>query len=134
MYYDLYVGDGTMRRFLATDMCGALGSLVSITDARGVTSMPADMGIDIVYDSNGVRQFLTPSHLADVTLTADFSGYDKWESWGFAMTNRVEGFDGLTNITEWTYYTSGNGKGHASEFQDLQYSKTPSSESNGLEL
>ena len=47
MYYDLYVGDGTMRRFLATDMGGALGSLVSITDARGVTSMPADMGIDI---------------------------------------------------------------------------------------
>ena len=35
----------------------------------------------------------------------------KWESWGFAMTNRVEGFDGLTNITTWTYYTSGNGKG-----------------------
>ena len=101
MYYDLYVGDGTKRRILATDMTGALGSLVSITDARGVTSMPADMGIDIVYDSNGVRQFLTPSHLADVTLTADFSG---------------------------------NGKGHASEFQDLQYSKTPSSESNGLEL
>ncbi len=35
----------------------------------------------------------------------------KWETWGFAMTNRVEGFDGLTNVTEWTYYTSGNGKG-----------------------
>ena len=76
VYYDLYIGDGTMRRFLATDMGGALGSLVSITDARGVTTMPADMGIDIVYDSNGVRQFLTPSRLADVTLTADFSGYD----------------------------------------------------------
>ena len=27
------------------------------------------------------------------------------------MTNRVEGFDGVTNVTEWTYYTSGNGKG-----------------------
>ena len=218
VYYDLYIGDGTMRRFLATDMGGALGSLVSITDARGVTTMPADMGIDIVYDSNGVRQFLAPSRLADIMLTADFSGYDinvyaiseppakdaqtglyqapggqpvehlsirrendgkravvtlrkggggeqryvfdylfndwsltrpsgmmerkesyidderaaqvvktdlsssgsmlaktvknyKWESWGFAMTNRVEGFDGLTNITTWTYYTSGNGKG-----------------------
>ena len=35
----------------------------------------------------------------------------KWESWGFAMTNRVEGFDGVTDTTEWTYYTSGNGKG-----------------------
>ena len=29
VYYDLYIGDGTMRRFLATDMTGALGSLVS---------------------------------------------------------------------------------------------------------
>ena len=35
----------------------------------------------------------------------------KWMSWGFAMTNRVEGFDGVTDTTTWTYYTSGNGKG-----------------------
>ena len=76
VYYDLYVGDGTKRRFLATDMTGALGSLVSLTDARGVAVTPADMGVDIVYDSNGVRQFLTPSRLADITSTADFSGYD----------------------------------------------------------
>ena len=48
VYYDLYVGDGSRRRFLATDMTGALGSLVSITDARGVTVTPADMGIDII--------------------------------------------------------------------------------------
>ncbi len=34
-----------------------------------------------------------------------------WESWGFALTNKVEGFGGVTNVTEWTYYTSGNGKG-----------------------
>jgi RHS repeat-associated protein len=218
VYYDLYVGDGTKRRFLATDMTGALGSLVSITDARGVTVTSAEMGVDIVYDSNGVRQFLTPSSLADVVQHPGFTGYDvkvyaidevpvknaatglyappnaapvkvltvrrendgkravvtvkrggndplryvfdyvfddwslthpsgvierkermiddersaqllegtysasgirlsrseynyKWEFWGFAMTNRVEGFDGLTNITTWTYYTSGNGKG-----------------------
>ncbi len=218
VYYDLYVGDGTKRRFLATDMTGALGSLVSITDARGVAVTPADMGVDIVYDSNGVRQFLTPSRLADIVQHPGFTGYDvkvyaiaeapskiattglyevpnatpvntltvrrendgkravvtvasggndprryvfdyvfddwslthpsgtedrkerkiddersaqllegaysasgvrlsraeynfKWESWGFAMTNRVEGFDGVTDTTEWTYYTSGNGKG-----------------------
>ena len=218
VYYDLYVGDGTRRRFLATNMTGALGALVSITDARGVTVTPAEMGVDIVYDSNGVRQYLTPSRIADVTQHAGFTGYDvkvyaiaeapsknaatglytlpnaapvqivtvrrendgkravvtvvsggndpqryvfdymfddwsltrpsgveerkerkiddereaqilegtfsasgtrlsraeynfKWETWGFAMTNRVEGFDGLTNVTEWTYYTSGNGKG-----------------------
>ena len=218
VYYDLYVGDGTKRRFLATNMTGALGALVSITDERGVVHAPADMGVDIVYDSVGVRQYLTPSRLANVTRTADFLGYDvavyalqeqpqkdaatglyvvpagqtvehvsirrendgkraivtirkgggdplryvfdyamrewsltrpsgleerkecfidderaaqvnktdvspsgevlakkvknyKWESWGFAMTNRVEGFGGVTDTTTWTYYTSGNGKG-----------------------
>ena len=218
VYYDFYAGDGTKRRFLATDMTGALGKLVSITDARGVTVTPAEMGVDIVYDSNGVRQFLTPSRLADIVQHPGFTGYDvkvyaiadvpakdsatglyalpnavpvkvfnvrrenkgkravvtvrrgggdpqsyvydyvmgdwsltrpsgveerkerviederaaqvvkdilsssgerlsrseknyKWESWGFAMTNKVEGFGGVTNVTEWTYYTSGNGKG-----------------------
>ena len=218
VYYDLYVGDGTMRRFLATNMTGALGALVSITDERGVVRTPADMGVDIIYDPDGVRQYLTPSRLANVTRTADFLGYDvavyalqeppqkdadtgmypvpagqtvehvsvrrenggkravvtirkgggeplryvfdyamnewsltrpsgmqerkeciiadgvgaritktdvsssgevlakkvknyKWMSWGFAMTNRVEGFDGVTDTTTWTYYTSGNGKG-----------------------
>jgi RHS repeat-associated protein len=218
VYYDLYIGDGSRRRFLATNMTGALGQLVSITDARGVTTTPTEMGVDIVYDSNGVRQYLTPSRLANVTHTAGFTGYDvtvyalqeapakdaqtglyavpaaqpverlsvrrendgkravvtvqkgggealryvfdyamgewsltrpsgaqelrerhiadereakivtsyvsshgerlehteynyKWESWGFAMTNKVEGFDGVTDTTEWTYYTSGNGKG-----------------------
>ena len=218
VYYDLYVGDGTRRRFLATDIAGNLGSLVSITDARGVTVTPADMGVDVVYDANGVRQYMTPSRLADVARTADSTGYDvrvyalqvppvkdaatglypvpnaipvkqvsirrendgkravvsvvrgggeprcyvfdyvmgdwsltrpsgveerkervidderaaqvlentfsaagvrlarseynyKWESWGFAMTNRVEGFGGVTDTTTWTYYTSGNGKG-----------------------
>ena len=218
VYYDLYVGDGTRRRFLATNATGALGKLMSVTDARGVTVTPADMGVDVVYDSNGVRQFLAPSRLANVTPTADFSGYDvvvyalqeppardpatglyalpasrpvervsvrgenggkravvttqsgdaepqrhvfdyaagdwsltrpsgveerreryvaderaaqvvhttvsasgavieraehnyKWESWGFAMTNRVDGFGGVTDTTEWTYYMSGNGRG-----------------------
>ncbi len=218
VYYDLYVGDGTRRRFLATNMMGALGQLVSITDARGVTLTPADMGVEIIYDANGVRQFLTPSRLADVTPFPGFKGFEvkvyplqsvpekdaasglyvppqttpvrhlevrpengwrravvtlrkgggdpvsyvfdyamsdwsltrpsgvqerkeraiasgksayiknetvapdgtllsrkvknyKWMSWGFAMTNRVEGFGGVTDTTTWTYYTSGNGKG-----------------------
>ena len=218
VYYDLYVGDGTRRRFLATNMTGALGQLVSITDARGVTLTPSDMGVEIIYDANGVRQFLTPSRLADVTPFPRFCGFEvkvyplqsvpqkdaatglyvppqtipvrhlevrpenewrravvtlrkgggdpvsyvfdyamsdwsmtrpsgvqerkeraiasgksadiknetiapdstllsrnvknyKWMSWGFAMTNRVEGFNGVTDTTSWTYYTSGNGKG-----------------------
>ncbi len=219
VYYDLYPGDGTRRRFLATDMTGRRGSLVSITDARGVTNTPEEMGVDIVYAPYGVRQFLTPSYLADVTHTPDWQGYDvdvysvgdaipakdvatglyaipagnpvktlsirrendgkravvsvrrgggdpsvsvfdygmgdwsltrpsgvreekermvadskaaqivkvvhsvagtalsrresnfKWMSWGFAMTNRVDGFGDATETTTWTYYTSGDGKG-----------------------
>ena len=218
VYYDLYVGDGSRRRFLATNMTGALGELVSITTPRGVTMTPDDMGVHIVYDSNGVRQFLTPSRLADVTPFPEFKGYEvkvypiqdkplkdsatglyippqttpvkhlkivpengwqraivtlksgdndpkryvfnyafndwslthasgreerkerdvldsvaayiknetvaadgkvlsrkvknyKYESWGYAMTNRIEGFGGVTDTTSWTYYTSGNGKG-----------------------
>ena len=218
VYYDLYVGDGSRRRFMATNMTGALGELVSITTPRGVMMTPDDMGVHIVYDSNGVRQFLTPSRLADVTPFPDFKGYEvkvyalqdkplkdsvtgfyippqttpvkhlqirpengwqraivtlksgdnepkryvfnyafsdwslthssgvedrkerdildgiaayiknetvsadgkvisrkvknyKYESWGYAVTNRVEGFGGITNTTSWTYYTSGNGKG-----------------------
>ena len=218
VYYDLYVGDGTRRRFLATNATGALGALVSVTDARGRTVTPADMGVEIVYDANGVRQFLTPSRLADVTPFPGFGGFEvkvyplqsvpqrdattglyvpppatpvrhlqvrpengwrravvtlrrggndpmryvfdyamgDWSltrpsgvedrkereisdggaayirnetiaadgavlsrkvknyqrmSWGFAMTNRVEGFGGVTDTATWTYYTSGNGKG-----------------------
>ena len=218
VYYDLYPGDGSRRRFMATNMTGALGQLVSITTPQGVTMTPTDMGIDIVYDSNGVRQFITPSRLANVTHTDGWTGYDvtvyalqsapkkdpqtglytipltqpieifsvrrendgkraivtvqnsggeklryvfdyamgdwsltrptgaqeqrerymsdeeaakivtsyvsskgerlehteynyKWESWGFAVTNKIEGFGGVTNTTSWTYYTSGNGKG-----------------------
>ena len=76
VYYDLYVGDGTRRRFLATNVTGALGALVSIADARGITVTPAEMGVDIVYDSNGVRQFLTSSRLADVVQHPGFTGYD----------------------------------------------------------
>ena len=218
VYYDLYIGDGSRRRFMATNMTGALGELVSITTPRGVMMTPDDMGVHILYDSNGVRQFLTPSRLADVTPFPDLKGYEvkvyalqdkplkdsvtgfyippqttpvkhlqirpengwqraivtlksgdnepkryvfnyafsdwslthssgaedrkerdildgiaayiknetvsadgkvisrkvknyKYESWGYAVTNRVEGFGGITNTTSWTYYTSGNGKG-----------------------
>ena len=48
---------------------------------------------------------------ADGTLLSRKVKNYSYESWGFAMTNKVEGFDGVTDTTEWTYYTSGNGKG-----------------------
>ena len=216
VYYDLYETDGTVRRFVATDASNERGRLVSIMDCRGKVTTPADLGIDIVYGPDGVRQFLTPSRLADIAVRQD--GYDVtvyplasspaknpvngryvlpqaapletlsvrsandgkravvtlrkgggdsetylfdyvrddwsltrpsgveerhsrfiqdaeaartveetysgaaellsrdeynyvWQSWGFAATNRVEGFGGIARTTTWEYYTSGNGKG-----------------------
>ncbi len=217
VYYDLFENNGTVRRFLATDMTGARGRLVSVTDSRGVVQTSAEMGVDIVYDADGVRQLLTPSRLADVRVLdggyevsvypvgdappvrdaatglypipevspvryvsvwsenggnravvtfrrgeaePEVSVFDwrqgdwsmtrasgvseirersvvdskeartvkesrsrtgepmarseynyVWKSWGFAATNHVEGFGGVTRTTSWTYVTSGNGKG-----------------------
>ena len=74
VYYDLYETDGTVRRFVATAAANDRGRLVSVTDSRGVRVTPDDMGVDIVYGPDGVRQFLTPSRLADVTVSEN--GYD----------------------------------------------------------
>ena len=216
VYWDLYMEDGRVRRYVATDMNGERGRFVSETDSHGRVVTPEDMGLDIVYDLNGVRQLLTPSRLADVQAFSN--GYDvcvyaiqdvpardaatglysvpssapyrvltvrgenggkravvtlktgeseartyifdyvmgdwslkrpngveerkerivadgraaflsktvvspsgerlaraemnyKWESWGFAMTNKVEGFGSATRTTSWTFWTSGGGKG-----------------------
>ena len=216
VYWDLYMEDGRVRRYVATDMNGECGRFVSETDPHGRVVTPEDMGLDIVYDLNGVRQLLTPSRLADVQAFSN--GYDvcvyaiqdvpardaatglysvpssapyrvltvrgenggkravvtlktgeseartyifdyvmgdwslkrpngveerkerivadgraaflsktvvspsgerlarsemnyKWESWGFAMTNKVEGFGSATRTTSWTFWTSGGGKG-----------------------
>ena len=216
VYWDLYMEDGRVRRYVATDMNGERGRFVSETDPHGRVVTPEDMGLDIVYDQNGVRQLLTPSRLADVQAFSN--GYDvcvyaiqdvpardaatglysvpssapyrvltvrgenggkravvtlktgeseartyifdyvmgdwslkrpngveerkerivadgraaflsktvvspsgerlaraemnyKWESWGFAMTNKVEGFGSATRTTSWTFWTSGGGKG-----------------------
>ena len=216
VYWDLYMEDGRVRRYVATDMNGKRGRFVSETDPHGKVVTSEDMGIDIVYDLNGVRQLLTPSRLADVQAFRD--GYDvrvyaiqdapaknstsglylvpssapyrfltvrsanggkrvvvtlktgeseartyifdyvmgdwslkrpngveerkerivadgraaflsktvvsptgerlsrsemnyKWESWGFAMTNKVEGFGSATRTTSWTFWTSGGVKG-----------------------
>ncbi len=216
MFWDLYMEDGRVRRYVATDMHGKRGRFVSERDAHGRVVTSEDMGIDIVYDLNGVRQLLTPSRLADVqafrngydvrvyaiqdappkdtttglyavpsdspyrvlTVRSDNGGkravvtlktgaadaktyvFDyvmgdwslkrpngveerkermvaderaarlvkevyspsgeklsssemnyKWESWGFAMTNKVEGFGSATRTTSWTFWTSGGGKG-----------------------
>ena len=216
VYWDLYLGDGRVRRYVASADMNDRGRFISETDARGCVYTSADMGIDIIYDMSGVRQFLTPSRLADVKTSVD--GYEvriyaidaplvkdtktnlypipnskpyrilsiksenkgyraivtlkigdneaktyifnyvmgdwelirpngvreikdrmvaeevaarlskevksqsgqllskavmnyKSESWGYAMTNKVEGFAGTERITSWSYYTSGSAKG-----------------------
>ena len=216
IYWDLYLGDGRVRRYVATPEFNERGRFVSERDARGRVITAEEMGIDVVYDMSGIRQFLTPSRLADVKSFVE--GYEvkiyvlqdapkkeassglypvpntkpyrvltvkredddyravvtvktgdqeakkyifnyamgdwelirpngvkevkdrmiaeeiaarlskavisasgklmskavmtyKYESWGYAMTNKVDGFDGVERNTSWTYFTSGGGKG-----------------------
>ena len=216
IYWDLYLGDGRVRRYVATPDFNERGRFVSERDARGRVITAEEMGIDVVYDMSGIRQFLTPSRLADVksfvegyevkiyvlqdapkkdastglypvpntkpyrvlTIKRENDDYRavvtvktgdqeakkyifnyamgdwelirpngvkevkdrmiaeeiaarlskavisasgklmskavmtyKYESWGYAMTNKVDGFDGVVRNTSWTYFTSGGGKG-----------------------
>lgn len=66
-YYDLYPGDGSVWRFLATGNTNERGALVSCTDPSGRVLTPEDFGVDIVRDPLGnIRQIVTPSRIADV--------------------------------------------------------------------
>jgi hypothetical protein len=76
-YYDLYPGDGSVWRFMATDLTGQLGQFISFTDPHGRILTPDDFGVDIVRSPNGVlRQVLAPSRLADIVMRDETgSGY-----------------------------------------------------------
>ena len=74
VYWDLYSDDGSVYRFMASNKTGERGRMLHVKDSRGLVTTPADMGVDFVYDANGLRQFLTPSRLADITTHAD--GFD----------------------------------------------------------
>ena len=90
-YYDLYPGDGSVWRFYATDVTGRLGELVSHTDARGRVTTLADFGVEILRDAHGaVRQVLTPSRLADVTVR----GAAEYEVCIYPLTERPNFADG----------------------------------------
>ena len=90
-YYDLYPGDGSVWRFYATDVTGRLGELVSHTDARGRVTTLADFGVEILRDAHGaVRQVLTPSRLADVTVR----GAAEYEVCIYPVTERPAFIDG----------------------------------------
>ena len=91
-YYDLYPGDGTVWRFYATDVTGRLGELVSHTDARGKVTPLADFGVEVVRGSYGqIRQVLTPSRLADVTVERE----DKYVVSVYPIVGRPEMEEGL---------------------------------------
>ena len=73
---------GLLDGVFATDEADATnerGKFVSVTDSRGVRHTAADMGVDVVYGPDGVRQFLTPSRLADVAV-GDIYSIDLVES------------------------------------------------------
>ena len=74
VYWDLYSDDGAVYRFMASNRTGERGRLLYVKDSRGLVTTPADMGVDFVYDANGLRQFLTPSRLADIVTHTD--GFD----------------------------------------------------------
>ena len=66
-FYDLYPGDGSVWRFLATGNTNERGALASFTDPRGRVLTPDDFGVDIVRDALGnIRQVKTLTRLADV--------------------------------------------------------------------
>ncbi len=66
-YYDLYPGDGSVWRFLATGNTNERGALVTYTDPKGRILTMDDFGVDIVRDALGnIRQVKTLTRLADV--------------------------------------------------------------------
>ena len=82
--------------------------------ARGDWSLTLPSGVQEVkdrmsQDSKVARTVKDVRSAAGVRLSRSELNY-KWESWGFAVTNRVEGFGGVTETTSWTYHRSGTGK------------------------
>jgi len=66
-FYDLYPGDGSVWRFLATGNTNERGALVTYTDPKGRILTMDDFGVDIVRDALGnIRQVKTLTRLADV--------------------------------------------------------------------
>jgi hypothetical protein len=60
-YYDLYDGNGSRWRFMATDITRELGKLISFTDSRGRVLTGDDFGVDIICAQNGLLRQATES-------------------------------------------------------------------------
>jgi len=64
-----------------------------------------------VKDERAAKLF-AKKYLGGDVYASTIAEYAWMRDIGFVMTNRVEGFDGATDTTSWTYNASGNGKGY----------------------
>ena len=109
-------GENGGKRVVVTTQSGDADPLRHVFDyAMGDWSLTRPSGVEerrerYVADERAAQVVHTTVSASGAVIERTERNY-KWESWGFAMTNRVDGFGGVTDATEWTYYTSGNGRG-----------------------
>ena len=71
-YYDLHDGKGEVYRFGAKSGTDDFGRLVQRDTPSGFTETPAEAGIEVVTDANGVlRQVVTASRFSDIAVLSD---------------------------------------------------------------
>ena len=104
------------RRLVATFDEGAVPERYVFDYAGGEWTLAAPSGVRSVKEREQTDEdrarIRRRDYAADGTLLAQTVDAYAWTSWGFARTNRVEGFGGVTRTTTWTYVLSGTGRGN----------------------
>ena len=104
------------RRLVATFDEGAVPERYVFDYAGGEWTLAAPSGVRSVKEREQTDEdrarIRRRDYAADGTLLAQTVDAYAWTSWGFARTNRVEGFGGVTRMTTWTYVLSGTGRGN----------------------
>ena len=104
------------RRLVATFDEGAAPERYVFDYAGGEWTLAAPSGVRSVKEREQTDEdrarIRRRDYAADGTLLAQTVDAYAWTSWGFARTNRVEGFGGVTRTTAWTYVLSGTGRGN----------------------
>lgn len=104
------------RRLVATFDEGAAPERYVFDYAGGEWTLAAPSGVRSVKEREQTDEdrarIRRRDYAADGTLLAQTVDAYAWTSWGFARTNRVEGFGGVTRTTTWTYVLSGTGRGN----------------------
>ncbi|MBQ6339282.1 MAG: RHS repeat protein [Kiritimatiellae bacterium] len=109
-------GENGGKRVVVTTQSGDADPLRHVFDyAMGDWSLTRPSGVEerrerYVADERAAQVVHTTVSASGAVIERTERNY-KWEPWGFAMTNRVDGFGGVTDTTEWTYHASGNGRG-----------------------